>query len=201
MELYKNQPVTTAQIQEYFSEQTLNKLHSALSDIHIPVSDSFTECNELLQDLAVNYCKEGLYTRFLQPVLEQAETYSDTTAPSAKAIERLYEKIADYDTIFRNFLTNELFSDLIIPGNNAKVLEHMVMKLQWIIIEYTAIRQSLFLWCIGNSETALTYETVRDYIVLISRLTSYDDDDIRTYLENSFAELIWDWGYAALIVG
>lgn len=201
LELYKNQPVTTAQIQEYFSEQTLNKLHSALSDIHIPVSDSFTECNELLQDLAVNYCKEGLYTRFLQPVLEQAETYSDTTAPSAKAIERLYEKIADYDTIFRNFLTNELFSDLIIPGNNAKVLEHMVMKLQWIIIEYTAIRQSLFLWCIGNSETALTYETVRDYIVIISRMTGYDDDDIRTYLENSFAELIWDWGYAALIVG
>ena len=28
-------------------------------------------------------------------------------------------------------------------------------------------------------------------------MTGYDDDDIREYLENSFAKLIWDWGYAA----
>ena len=44
------------------------------------------------------------------------------------------------------------------------------------------------------------YETVREYMVVISRMTGYEDEDIREYLENSFAELIWDWGYFALII-
>ena len=198
LELYKNQPVTLSQIHEYFSKDTLHELHSALSDIHIPANDTFTECNELLQDLAANYRKEGLYTRFLQPILAEAENYSDI---SPAAWNSFCEKISDYDMVFRNFLTNELFSDLIIPANTTKALEHMVMQMQWIIIEYTAIRQSLFLWCSCNDASTLAYETVRDYMVIISRMTGYDDDDIRTYLENSFAELIWDWGYAALIIG
>lgn len=198
LELYKNQPVTPSQIHEYFSKDTLHELHSALSDIHIPANDTFTECNELLQDLAVNYRKEGLYTRFLQPILTEAEKYSEIIPAS---LDSFCKKISDYDMVFRNFLANELFSDLIISANTSKALEHMVMQFQWIIIEYTAIRQSLFLWCNCNDASALTYETVRDYMVIISRMTGYDDDDIRTYLENSFAELIWDWGYAALIVG
>lgn len=58
LELYKNQPVTISQINEYFSKQTLFELHSALADIDVPADDTFTECNELLQDLAVNYSKE-----------------------------------------------------------------------------------------------------------------------------------------------
>jgi len=37
-------------------------------------------------------------------------------------------------------------------------------------------------------------------MAVISRMTGYEDEDIREYLENSFAELIWDWGYFALII-
>ena len=84
-------------------------------------------------------------------------------------------------------------------------LEHMVLQMQWIAIAYAAIRQSLFLkWCLDAdgipAEEALDYETVREYMVVISRMTGYEDEDIREYLENSFAELIWDWGYFALII-
>lgn len=93
--------------------------------------------------------------------------------------------------------------DLISPeaASTKKIIEHMIIKMQWIMIEYTAIRQSLFLWYSHNANSPLTYETIREHIVIISRMTGYDDDDIREYLENSFAKLIWDWGYAALIMG
>ena len=100
-------------------------------------------------------------------------------------------------TLFlRNYLANELFSDLISPeaASTKKIIEHMIIKMQWIMIEYTAIRQSLFLWYSHNANSSLTYETIREHIVIISRMTGYDDD-IREYLENSFAKLIWDWGY------
>lgn len=64
--------------------------------------------------------------------------------------------------------------------------------------------ESVLKWCLDadgiSAEEALDYETVREYMVVISRMTGYEDEDIREYLENSFAELIWDWGYFALII-
>lgn len=212
LELYKNQPITNAHIQEYFSGHTLNELNTAMEDIHIPAEDTFIECNELLQDLSVNYRKEGLYTAFLQPVLTEACRYSNIYSQSDNnSISRTLQTsqkqfcsmLTDYDIVFRNYLANELFSDLISPeaASTKKIIEHMIIKMQWIMIEYTAIRQSLFLWYSHNANSPLTYETIREHIVIISRMTGYDDDDIREYLENSFAELIWDWGYAALIMG
>ena len=212
LELYKNQPITNAHIQEYFSDQTLNELNTAMEDIHIPNEDTFIECNELLQDLSVNYRKEGLYTAFLQPVLTEACRYSNIYSQSDNnsisrtlqtSQKQFYSMLTDYDIVFRNYLANELFSDLISPeaASTKKIIEHMIIKMQWIMIEYTAIRQSLFLWYSRNANSPLTYETIREHIVIISRMTGYDDDDIREYLENSFAKLIWDWGYAALIMG
>lgn len=212
LELYKNQPITKATIQEYFSGHTLNELNTAMEDIHIPDEDTFIECNELLQDLSVNYRKEGLYTAFLQPVLTEACRYSNIYSQSDNnSISRTLQTsrkqfcsmLTDYDIVFRNYLANELFSDLISPeaASTKKIIEHMIIKMQWIMIEYTAIRQSLFLWYSHNANSPLTYETIREHIVIISRMTGYDDDDIREYLENSFAKLIWDWGYAALIMG
>lgn len=38
-------------------------------------------------------------------------------------------------------------------------------------------------------------------MVVISRMTGYEEDDIREYLENSFEELLWEWRYFALITG
>ncbi len=211
LELYKNQPITKAHIQEYFSGHTLNELNTAMEDIHMD-EDTFIECNELLQDLSVNYRKEGLYTAFLQPVLTEACKYSNIYSQSddnsmsrtlQTSQKQFCSMLTDYDIVFRNYLANELFSDLISPeaASTKKIIEHMIIKMQWIMIEYTAIRQSLFLWYSHNANSPLTYETIREHIVIISRMTGYDDDDIREYLENSFAKLIWDWGYAALIMG
>ena len=87
--------------------------------------------------------------------------------------------LAGYDILLRNYLANEFYSDLISPDAYNQNLEHMLIQYQWIIIEYTAIRQSLFhLW--NDSGRQLLYENVRDYIVIISRMTGYDDDDIRS---------------------
>ena len=34
---------------------------------------------------------------------------------------------------------------------------------------------------------------MRDYMVVVSRMTGYEEDDIYEYLENSFEHIIWDW--------
>ena len=80
-------------------------------------------------------------------------------------------------------------------------LEDMVIAFQWIALEYTVIRQALFLKWLEQGEGELAYETVRDYITVIARVTGYDASDIYEYLENSFEEVIWEWGYMAMFLG
>ena len=76
----------------------------------------------------------------------------------------------------------------------------MLVRLQWLMLQYAALRQSLFLiW--QDSPEAFSYEKVREALVIINRMTGYDEEDIYEYLENSFASPIWDWGYFALVVG
>ena len=64
-------------MEDYFSEKTIHQLERAISEIDLPVLDTMDECNELLQDLAVNYWKEGLYRKYLEPVTELAEELSE----------------------------------------------------------------------------------------------------------------------------
>ena len=95
-------------------------------------------------------------------------------------------------------MENELFSDLLIPDGD---LESMVIQMQWTAMEYTMIRHSLFLKWKQDRCRDMAYETLRDYLVQITRMTVSEEDDIYEYLENSFDELVWEWGYLSLIVG
>ena len=171
-ELAKNAPITIAKVTEYFSPASLAELRAAIHDVELPATDTWMECNELLQDLSVNYIEESLYD--------------------------FHRQLHTYDILFRNYVANEIFSDLLMPEDT---IDDMLLHLEWIAMEYASIRQSLFLLCSAEGANHLSYETVRDYIVILSRMTGYEDADIREYLENSFASPIWDWGYFALVVG
>ena len=199
LELHKGTP-DDATVTEYFSRETLEQLGQAIAEVELPTLDTMEECNELLQDLAVNYRKEGLYQPYLDPVITLAEQISEEydQLEMAEKWAAFQKQLSQYEPLFRSFMANEFFSDLVLPDGS---LEQMVVQLQWIAMEYTSIRQSLFLNWMQEGCGALTYETVRDYIVVITRMTGYEEEDIVEYLENSFESLIWDWVYFALIVG
>ena len=81
----------------------------------------------------------------------------------------------------------------------------MLVQMQWIALEYAAFRHSIFLrWMLDGTDanvSEISYETLRQYLVIITRMTGYETADIYEYLENSFESLLWDWGYFALIIG
>ena len=173
------------------------KLRDAIEDVPVDALDTMDECNELLQDLAVNYRKEGLYRRYLDPVIKQAETLSETYEEETMrdSLQQFADTFATYEPLMRKFLQNEIYSDLLVPDGS---LDSMIVALQWIAMEYAVIRHAIFLSC---DHSSIRYETVRDYLVVITRMTGYDEEDIYEYLENSFESLLWEWGYFALIVG
>lgn len=187
-------------VAEYFSHKTLKELETAVREVEIPLTDTIAECNELLQDLAVNYRRERLYQSFLEPVVKEAEIlFADFDEEAITEKWDLFQtQLANYESLFRCYLGNEIFSDLVMPEGD---LEQMITQLQWIAMEFVAIRQSLFLKWLQEGCGELSFETVRDYMVVISRMTGYDEEDVREYLENSFETLLWDWGYFAMIVG
>ena len=196
--------LTDELLDDYFSSRTVKQLRDAISEIELPSFDTIMECNELLQDLAVNYKKEGLYLSYLNPVLNLAENLSEAFDFEDELLlhwENFQKDLLSHDFLLRNFMANELYSDLLMPG---ATLKDMLIQMQWIAMEYAVIRHSLFLkWLLNSDSTtvALPYEAVRDYLVVVTRMTGYEEEDIYEYLKNSFESLIWDWGYFALITG
>lgn len=200
LELYQNEDWNEETLNDYFSESTLTELHEAIFSASPAPEDTIIEDNEILQDLAVNYQKEGLYQSYLNPVLADAEALAEDygTETLTRQWETFLQSLKGFHPLLKNVLANELFSDLLIPGGD---LENMLVQMQWMALEYAAVRQSLFLLWLQNGCQELTYKQVRDYLVILMRMTGYDEDDIYEYLENSFEELVWEWGYFALVVG
>ena len=198
LELNKQDSLTMQLINEYFSSESAAQLREAISQIPMDELNSMDECNELLQDLAVNYQKEGLYKKYLDPILLQAEKLSETYVADTMCEElQLFDKqFRQWQPLLRKFLLNEFYSDLLVPDGN---LESMIVSMQWIGMEYAVIRHSVFLKWMERKQ--FTYEELRDYMVVITRMTGYEQEDIVEYLKNSFESLVWDWGYFALVTG
>lgn len=198
LELNKQDSLTMQLVNEYFSGESVAQLREAIAQIPMDELDSMDECNELLQDLAVNYQKEGLYKKYLDPILLQAKQLSETYAADTMCEDlQLFDKqFRQWQPLLRKFLLNEFYSDLLVPDGD---LESMIVSMQWIGMEYAVIRHSVFLKWLERKQ--FTYEELRDYMVVITRMTGYEQEDIVEYLQNSFESLVWDWGYFALVTG
>ena len=176
LELYRNDDWNEETLNDYFSESTLTELHKAIFSASPAPEDTIIEDNEILQDLAVNYQKEGLYQSYLNPVLADAEALAENygTETLTRQWETFLQSLKGFHQLLKNVLANELFSDLLIPGGD---LESVLVQMQWMALEYAAVRQSLFLLWLQNGGQELTYEQVRDYLVILMRMTGYDEDD------------------------
>lgn len=203
-ECNRTQELSAELIEEYFSSESLKQLSNAICDIVPSLSDTLSECNELLQDLAVNYQREGLYHEYLSTIGTLAEAFSAEDSPELSSGQHAFHNaLKPYLPLMRCFLANEAFSDLLMQEDMS--LSHMLIRMQWIALQYVAIRQCLFLlWdhnCQNGGTHDLSYETVRETIVILTRMTGYEESDIYEYLEECFASPIWEWEYFSLICG
>lgn len=175
---------------------TSKEFFELLDDIQFDDLDRMEESNELFLDIVENYRKQNLYKGFLDDISDIAEKLSIES--DEDIIDDFKKEFKTFENIMRNYLMSEIFTNLFIPDTG---LEQMVIMMQWIAMEFVAIRQALFLKWILSAGKEIEYEAVRECIVIVSRMTGYDQEDIVEYMEESFRNAIWDWGYFALIVG
>ena len=160
--------------------------------------DMLYECNELLQDLAVNYQKEGLYQSFLTPLLNLATQISADSCQwdLCRKWQQFHIEWKNRNLCYEPFYPMRSFR----PAASRRDPNSMQIHLQWIGMEYAAIRYAVFLAWLLSGREELHYKTVCDTIVILTRMTGYEDEDIYEYLENSFESLYWKWGYFAMIL-
>lgn len=214
LELDDEGELTMEAFEEYRNSGILQELYESIADVEFQEILTFEERNELLLDLSENYRKQGLYREILEPVCNRAQFYSKRKEKGSleeetllRSIRHFSKRIKKSEEFFRDFMTEKIFADCYTPEST---FECMVVKLQWLAMEYGAMMQAIFLYeelqeeqsgKPGGLPKAYPFEDLKRMIVLIERMTGYEDDDIYEYLENSFEDLIWEWGYFALVVG
>lgn len=200
LDLEQKGTVSQRELEPYQDAAALQNIAGAISGMQFRNADTFEENNELFLDVAENYRKQGLYTKYLEPIAAAAERLSEGYEKHKinMQLQEFEKQFSSYEKLFRNFLAAEMFSNSLIPESD---LEGIIVMFQWIAMEYAMMRHSVFLSWLAGGQKQIPYQTVRDYVVVISRMMGYDQEDIYEYLETSFKSLIWEWGYLALLTG
>ena len=200
LELLEEKHLSEEKINAYKNRKQLQPLVDAIRKMNFNFFDSFFERNELFLDVVENYRKQKLYVAYLEDISLLAEELEEAYVEEEilEKLEAFEEELIAYEKLLKNYLIAEIFGNCLMPD---MTLEDMVISFQWITLEYSVIKQAIFLKWLAEGEKTVTYEMVKCYITVISRVTGYDQSDIKEYLENSFESIIWEWGYLALIVG
>lgn len=165
------------------------------------VRETFEERNELFLDLAENYRKDGIYTKYLEKIALHAEEFEKGLFVPEELMTDLHvfeRQFLRYENLFRNYIAVQIFANIFRAESE---IWEMLTAFEWIAMGYAALKHAVFLqWRLGR-RGKLKYEPMRDVMVVLTRMMEYGDDDMLEYLENSFQDLIWDWGYMALLAG
>lgn len=200
LDLQTKKKLTQEQIKSHAAIKYLEPIAGAIRKMNFDLMDSFFERNELFLDIVENYRKQQLYIGYIEEISVLAESleedYSDEEL--LEKLEEFEEQLIPYEKLLKNYLVAELFGNSLMPD---MTLEDLIIAFEWITLEYSVIKQGIFLKWLSERSKEIAYTMVRDYITVISRITGYDHSDIKEYLENSFESIIWEWGYLALVVG
>lgn len=211
LEMGENIPKKT--FQNYYHSNIVDRVGEAVANVEVDAYEAFTEQLEIFLDITENYRKKRMYAENIEPLaqlaqayLDEDETDSEYRADTMRDEEKYTRSLTDMnhfemvwkaqESKIRAILCEELYAETLTVSRN---LYTMVQKLQWLAMEYAAIKTMFFLqW---KQKGKLVYEDMRQLVVVLFRMMGYSEDDIGEYLENSFESVIWEWGYLALIMG
>ena len=155
----------------------------------VPAYAQEEEEAQLYADLTENYRAEGYYKRFWKEekdVTRESMTCEDVNREGMT----LWRTHTD---LIMNCILNDVWSECLKPGFTER---EMQLKLEWTALKYAAVRHFLQIRpCEGG------LRTVRNGIVLMTRIMSMDDEEIFAWLHDMFDGTVWGPEYPALLFG
>ncbi len=185
-------------VREYTLEDNVHTMCSDIREMEFNTFETVNECNELFLDIIENYRSRGLYTEYLEPLAKQAEELPKYPKDNLEeSFIRFAQKFKIFEELLNKYIQNEIFANVYYRG---MLIEDVYVQYEWIALEYVVIRQYVFLSSILE-DGRFSYNVVREAINVISRVMGYETIDISEYMNDCFEEVIWEWGYLALITG
>ncbi len=200
LELNDKAVCTPEIIAAYFDKGQASELIKCFKTMRFHEMDTLTESNELFLDSVDNYRKQGLYKSWLEPLAQCAEKLEKTYTEDAlkEKVVQFRKELKAYEPLLTQYLVAEVITNMADEDTTCLT---SIITFEWLGLVYAVVRQTLFLKWLVDGEQALGYDDVRDYLAVLARVTGYERNDRIAYLENSFEELVWEWGYFALIIG
>ena len=150
----------------------------------VPAYAQEEEEAQLYADLTENYRAEGYYRRFWE---EETDVTRDNMSRENETLWRTHTDI------IMNCILNDVWSECLKPGFTER---EMQLKLEWTALKYAAVRHFLRIRPYEGG-----FRTVRNGIVLMTRIMSMDDEEIFAWLHDMFDGTIWGPEYPALLFG
>ena len=150
----------------------------------VPADAQKEEEAQLYADLTENYRAEGYYQRFWK---EETDADREDVNRGNMTLWRTHKDI------IMNCILNDVWSECLKPGFTER---EMQLKLEWTALKYAAVRHFLRIRPYEGG-----FRTVRNGIVLMTRIMSMDDEEIFTWLHEMFDGTLWGPEYPALLFG
>ena len=150
----------------------------------VPADAQKEEEAQLYADLTENYRAEGYYRRFWE---EETDVNRENMDRENMTLWRTHTDI------IMNCILNDVWSECLKPGFTER---EMQLKLEWTALKYAAVRHFLRIRPYEGG-----FRTVRNGIVLMTRIMSMDDEEIFAWLQDMFDGTIWGTEYPALLFG
>ena len=150
----------------------------------VPADAQKEEEAQLYADLTENYRAEGYYQRFWK---EETDADREDVNRGNMTLWRTHKDI------IMNCILNDVWSECLKPGFTE---QEMRLKLEWTALKYAAVRYFLRIRPRKGG-----FRTVRNGIVLMTRIMSMDDEEIFTWLHEMFDGTLWGPEYPALLFG
>ncbi len=171
-----------------------------IADVRMAACDSFWERNELFLDMTNLYRQEGNYADYLETIgmwAQRLEGFYTDAVLEAK-LEAFESQYKAYEQLMQDYLVAENWASILQQESS---VEDMAMVYQWVVLEYCTMKHAIFLSWLADDEVPLTYEKVRDYVMLIARLSAYDTPEIKNCMCLSYDATYLAWEHLALLVG
>lgn len=180
------------EFQSYKNTTDIWKIQDAIGENGTITEERLEEYNLLFLDVSQIYREQNIYGDFLVPLAEEAEKINGKETECFKTYQH---KIKKWEKELRNLFAEEISSAIITPGTG-QVLDILV-KLEWMAMEYAVLSQALFL---QQRKGELTDKKIQKSVCVVFRMMGYADDDIWQYMDNCFDSVIWPWEYYSLLV-
>ena len=176
----------------YQKETDIEKIQKAIGAKLDMTEERLEEYNLLFLDISAIYRRQNIYGKFLKPLAKEAEGL-DCGKTERWSVFR--QEMKKWQKHLRILFAEEISSALVTTGTE-QVLD-MVVKLEWMAMEYAVLWQVLFL---QQLQGEITYEKMQESVCVIFRMMGYADEDIWEYMENCFDSVVWPWEYYSMLV-